>query len=315
MYYSDKMLSIKDCHMKKIVILICIALFSTISLSAQGEIEKPTQQLKVGMMSAVDIVPFYYAQSAGYFAKEGVDVELILFSNGQNRQTALQTGQVDGSMTDIIALITSKNSGFPLIGTLSTDGVFPLLSRVDLTKEVSISAGVMEISVTNYLLDAYLKSTHQVKKVYINDIPTRLEAITSNKIDVGIFPEPFASIGALRGLEKVVYDSSQSESVDIIAFTEKAIAEKKSEIAAFHRAYAEAVKDLQEDPTKAEGVLFDSIPNLPPSIKGTISMPQYKRSRVPSEDFVKELITYTDNITKNIGSIPYSSIIDASFVK
>lgn len=299
--------------MKRIGIVI-IALLISVGISAQGKTEQPGT-LKVGMMSAVDSIPFYYAQNMGYFNEEGVNVELILFSNGQNRQTALQTGQVDGSMTDIISLITSAHSGFPLKGTLSTDGVFPLLSRIDIKREDIITAGVMEVSVTNYLLDAYLKETPTINKVYINDIPTRLEALTSQKLDVGIFPEPFASIGALRGLTKIVFDEVLTESVDIIAFTEKALNEKNEEIASFHRAYERAVLDLHLDKTKGEEVLFVAISNLPKEIKGTISIPHFHKSRVPSKEFVQELITYTKELAPHIGTILYTDLIDESFIQ
>ncbi len=132
--------------------------------------------LTVGMMSAVDAAPFYVALEKGYFKEAGVDVELMLFTNGQNRQTA---------------------SDFKFIGTLSTDGDFPLLAKPGLEQKQAVSAGTMEISVTNYLIDKYLGPDHTVSKVYINEIPARLEAVVSVRLDVGIFPEPFASIGAL----------------------------------------------------------------------------------------------------------------------
>jgi len=210
--------------MKKLLITL-LAIFITTFISAQG-LKEQEPILKVGMMSAVDIVPFYVAKQKGYFEEERVNVELIQFSNGQTRQTALQTGQVDGSMTDIISLITSNSNGFIMKGTLSTDGVFPLLATKDLDTTATLTSGVMQVSVTNYLLDEYLSSTHEMKKVYINDIPTRLEALLNGNIDVGIFPEPFASIGVLRGVKKIIVHGKETESVDIIAFTDKAITEK-----------------------------------------------------------------------------------------
>ena len=72
--------------------------------------------LAVGMMSAVDAAPFYLALDRGYFLEEGVEARLILFTNGQHRQSALQTGQVDGAMTDLVALVTQTASDFKLTG-------------------------------------------------------------------------------------------------------------------------------------------------------------------------------------------------------
>lgn len=297
----------------KHILLTILALCMTITIAAQGQNEQDSP-LKVGMMSAVDIVPFYVAKQKGYFEEEGVDVELIQFSNGLSRQTALQTGQVDGSMTDIISLITSNSNGFILKGTLSTDGVFPLLSTVDLETTDTLTSGVMQVSVTNYLLDSFLSSTHQLNKIYINDIPTRLEALLAANIDVGIFPEPFASIGALRGVEKIVFNQNISESVDIIAFTEKALTEKREQIMAFHRAYEKAIIALEEKTIDAQEVLFQSIENLPPAIRDTIAMPTYKRPQVPSKEFVQDIITYTETLTGTKSNLSYPSLIDETFL-
>ncbi len=291
------------------LLIICIPF----TITAQGNSEQK-KQLQVGMMSAVDIVPFYVAKQLGYFEEEGVDVELIQFSNGQARQTALQTYQVDGAMTDIISIITSNNNGFILKGTLSTDGVFPLLSALDIEGKKILSSGVMEVSVTNFLLDSYLSKNHKIEKVYINDIPTRLEAIVAGNIDVGIFPEPFASIGALRGVKKIVYDEKVGESVDIIAFTLRALEEKHEQILAFHRAYEKAIIALEEGKVDPQEILFQAIDNLPIQIKNTITFPTYKRPQVPSKEFVQELIDYTNSIVGQAMKVTYSSIIDDRYI-
>lgn len=276
---------------------------------------EPLPKLKVGMMSAVDSAPFYHALQQGYFEQEGVDVELILFTNGQNRQTALQTGQVDGAMTDLVALITQTKSDFALTGTLSTDGDFPLLANGPLDGKKSVSAGTMEISVTNYLLEQYLAPKHEIEKVYINEIPARLEAVVSGQLDTGIFPEPFASIGALRGLEKIVFEGIPSESLNIIAFTKSAIAGKESAIRTFHIAYGRAVTDLQQDPELARDVLMAVIPNLPPAVRDMMHLPDYHAPRLPSDGFTREIIAWTAAITGREYDLEPAAMLDPRFVR
>jgi len=278
------------------------------------EITKSVSSLKVGMMSAVDAAPFYHALEAGYYEDEGVDVELVLFTNGQHRQTALQTQQVDGAMSDLVALITQSTSDFHLIGTLSTDGAFPLLASGPLTEGTTITAGTMEISVTNYLLDAYLEDRYDVEKVFINEIPARLEAVVSSQLDTGIFPEPFASIGALRNLEKLTFEGIPKESLNIIAFTEKAIQEKESQIAGFHRAYERAVKDIQADPELARTALMNAIPALPEAIRETMGLPEYHAPSLPSEAFTKEIISWTEGITGTEYAVGIKNLYDARFI-
>jgi len=271
--------------------------------------------LTVGMMSAVDAAPFYVALEKGYFKEAGVDVELMLFTNGQNRQTALQTGQVDGAMTDLVALITQTASDFKLIGTLSTDGDFPLLAKPGLEQKQAVSAGTMEISVTNYLIDKYLGPDHTVSKVYINEIPARLEAVVSGRLDVGIFPEPFASIGALRGLEKLFYPGIPSESLNIIAFTEKAAKEKSEALKRFHSAYAKAVKAIKEDESLAREALMKYIPNLPSEIRDSIHLPDFQAPRLPSTSFMQEIMAWTESVTNQQYEFSPAGMLDARFIE
>jgi NitT/TauT family transport system substrate-binding protein len=272
-------------------------------------------KLTVGMMSAVDAAPFYLAEQRGYYNDAGVEVELILFTNGQHRQTALQTGQVDGAMTDLVALITQTASDFRLTGTVSTDGHFPLLSQEKLQDKEAVTAGTMEISVTNYLLEQYLGKSHIVEKVYINEIPARLEAVASGQLDTGIFPEPFASIGQMRGLEKTIFEGIPAESLNIIAFTEDALKDKSTQISGFHRAYAQAVKDLQENPDLAREVLLTVIPNLPESIRDSIHIPTYHTPRLPSSAFTQEIIDWTADITHETYEITTDDLYDYRFTQ
>ncbi len=275
--------------------------------------EEPVASLKVGMMPAVDAAPFYYAASAGLFEKFDVEVELVLFTSGQTRQTALQTGQVDGSMTDLVALVTNSAWEIGLKGTLSTDGLFPLLAVSGYEDRESLRAGLMEISVTNYLLDAYLADDYDLEKVFINEIPTRLEALVAGNLDIGIFPEPFASIGARRGLEKVLFPGIPEESLNIIAFSDAALQEKKRAIQRFHRAYAEAVAEITEEPQRAVDALLESIPNLPPDIGGEIAMPSYQAPGLPDDGFIAEIIAWTGNLTGRQYDLDPDDIVDRSF--
>lgn len=282
--------------------------------SCSKQVDEAPITLTVGMMSAVDAAPFYHALNERYFQQEGVEVELVLFTNAQNRQTALQTGQIDGSMTDLVALITNTAGKFGLKGTLSTDGSFPLLSKADLGGTGALTVGTMEISVTNYLVDQYLQG-REAGKVFINEIPARLEAVAAGQLDAGIFPEPFASIGALRGLAKTNFPGIPPESLNLIAFTSAALDTKHDAIQKFHLAYARAIKDLQADPDKARAALFTAIPNLPESLRTSLDVPQYRAPRLPSDSFIQEIIEWTASVTSSTYQFDSTAIIDRSFIE
>lgn len=295
-----------------ILTLLFLLVFSSCKKTETAE-TLPT--LNVGMMSAVDAAPFYLALEKGYFAQMGVDAQLVLFTNGQHRQTALQTAQVDGAMTDLVALITQSGSDFKLVGTLSTDGDFPLLTKSEVLSNPTLSVGTMEISVTNYLVEQYLGNNHTLEKVYINEIPARLEAVASGQLDAGIFPEPFASVGAQRGLKKLFFPGIPAESLNIIAFTEEVIKEKTDALGAFHRAYAQAVEDIQQDPSLARAMIMKYIPNIPSEVESLIQLPTYHAPRLPSEAFIEDIKVWTASVTKQSYDLDAQTMINSRFIE
>ncbi len=173
---------------------------------SRGNAPAKDLSLKVGLMPAVDAAPMLLADKKGYFKELGLDVELEMFNNGQDRQSALQTDAIDGAMTDLIAVAANVDSGFDLKATTMTNGVFPVLMKEGSEEKEKVKIGMMEVSVTNFLIDQWLGGKYEIEKVYINEIPTRLAAIVNGELDMGSFPEPFASMGALQGLKKKSYE-------------------------------------------------------------------------------------------------------------
>ncbi len=298
--------------MKNKIIITISLVVALLSVSCSKE---EVKALNIGLMPAVDIAPIMLAEKNGYFEEAGLEVNLQIFTNAQNRQTALQTNEIDGAMTDIVALITNNAEGFGLKGVVSTDGMFPLLVNPAHLDDKDISVGMMEISVSNYLVEQYLSDGYNFDKVYINDITTRLEAIATGDTERGLIPEPVASIGEMKGLVKVVYDGIPSESLDILAFTDKAIEDKSNSIELFIQAYEKAVSDIQEDPSLARDILMESITTLPPQVKDSIALPEYKDASLPSDAFINELIEWTNKIVDENYDITPDDILDRRFVK
>lgn len=63
-------------------------------------------------MPDIDSIPFIIAQEKGYFKEEGVDVELQYFKSAMDRDSALQSGNLDGGVSDMLAAGFAKAGGF-----------------------------------------------------------------------------------------------------------------------------------------------------------------------------------------------------------
>ncbi len=307
-----------------IVFIVIVSMFlivgctskEVVSEEPKGE-EANTEEnlnLKVGVMPAVDSAPIFLAAKNGYFKELGLNVEVQIYMNAMNRQSALQSGELDGAMTDVIALVNNVQNGFDIKVTTSTDGSFPILVRKDFGEQKDIKVGLMEVSVVNYLSDEFLSEEYNMEKVFINEIPARLEMINQGQIDMAVLPEPVASQGELMGLEKRVYENKDEFSPEIMVFTGESIKNKEKAIELFHQAYNKAVKAIQADENIARDVLVEEL-KLKPEVKDKIMLPKYNMARIPSKEYIEKIMAWNEKVLNKKIDLKYEDLVEGKFVK
>lgn len=300
------------------MLLVAVFSLTAIGCTSKGDLSKESEEnrtLKIGLMPAVDTAPILIAEKNGYFKDAGINVEIEIYSNAQNRQSALQSYQIDGAMTDFIAVATNVDGGFDIKATTMTDGMFPVLSNGDISGKKDIKVGMMEVSVSNYLIDKWLGKDYNIEKVFINEIPARLAAIQSGELDMGLFPEPVASNGELKGLKKNLYGMDDEFSPDCLVFTGKAIAEKEKAIKAFHEAYNKAVDEINKNPQIARDILVEKIPNTNPEVKDIMVLPTYKKAAIPSDEYLQSIIDWTSKTLNKDLTVKPEALLEGKFVK
>ncbi len=271
-------------------------------------------KLKIGIMPAVDSAPILLAEKKGYFKELGVEMDIQVYNNAANRESALQSGELDGTMTDLIAFVNSKQNGLDIKITTSTDGSFPFLLKKGFVDQKKIKIGMMEISVSNFLSDQFLKDKYEMEKIFINEIPARLEMVKAGQLDMANLPEPIASMGELGGLEKVVYVNNDEFMPEAMVFTSKALKEKEKALEMFHQAYNKAVADIKNNDDEARDVLIEKL-TLKPEIKKLITLPEYHMARVPSEAYINKVIDWVEAVQKIDITVSYDQMIERKFVK
>lgn len=305
-------------HMKGnriiLAILVITAAFAAAGCSPSGR-DAGEQSLKVGLMPAVDAAPVLLAEKNGYFEELGLNVELQIFNNAQDRQSALQTESIDGAITDLIAVAANVDAGFGIKATTMTNGVFPVLSNEGAEDKTDIKVGMMEVSVTNFLIDEWLGDNYTIEKVYINDIPGRLAAIGSGQLDMGLFPEPMASMGELNGLKKILYQPEGGFCPDVIVFTEKALEEKEEAVTLFHQAYNKAVDELNKDEQAGRDIIMERIPNLDPAVKDQMILPEYTKTTIPDDQYIDNVINWTSEVMKKELKVKAGDLVERKFAE
>lgn len=265
-------------------------------------------KLTIGLMPDTDSIPFIIAAERGYFAEEGVEVELVPFKSAMERDAALQSGNLDGAVSDLLAVIFARSGGFSLHATSYTDGNYNLVagkhtgisSAADLHgKDIAISRNTIIEYVTDEILAVNGMTEQDVSKVVIPQIPVRLEMLQSGNLAAAVLPEPMASVAVASGSRYVTGSGDLGINPGVIVFTDSSINEKAQSIRAMYRAYDKAVKYLNDTPRAEYIDLVMEKSGFPAPARDALELKPYRSPGLPAEKDVEEAVHWVKS--KDLG--------------
>ncbi len=316
---------------KKVMFLILLLCFALLVLSGcNNKSEKSSSEfesLKLGVLSLEDILPMVVANEKGYFAQEGLRVELIPFQSAIESQTAIQSGQIDGMMTDLIVAALLKDSSTDLKVTSvtleATDTmrrfaiIVPKQSKIKTLDElVGKELGISFNSVIEYVSDGILKEAginpKDVEKIAIPKIPVRLEMLLNNKIAAANLPDPLAEFAELNGCRVIADDLGHDFSQAVLVMTDKTLINKKSTLVKFYQVYAETIKEINKAPQNYKELMISNI-SIPEPMVAQYRVPNFPLPKLPNpeeiagvlewlreKDMISEKITYEAFVEKGL---------------
>lgn len=313
--------------MKRVVAIILVGILAVV-LGGCGKADAPQaaklQELTIGTMPDVDSIPFIIAQEKGYFQEEGLTVNIKAFKSAMDRDSALQSGNLDGAISDMLAVVFAKSGGFDVKITSLTSGSYKLIAGANETassvqelkgKEVAVSKNTIIEYVTDRILAESGMPDSAIHKVVIPQIPTRLEMLQNGKLPAATLPEPMASIMLKNGGKLLSSSDQLGIYPGILLFTGKAVAEKKAELQAMYRAYNKAIVYLETEPQEKYIDLLIEKGGFPASVKGALVLPAYKKAALPSDKDVEACMHWLKekNLVKQ--TYGYEALVDGSFLK
>ena len=286
--------------MKKFVWLVLLVL--SLGLNAgcgQQAQHKELQEITIGLMPDTDSLPFIIAQEKGFFAEEGITVHLQQFKSAMDRDGALQSGNLDGAVSDMLAVGFAQDGGFAIKVTSFTDGSYKLIASAEEPardvvglqgKAVAVSKNTIIEYVTDQILQGQGLTATSINKVVIPQIPTRLEMLQNGKLAAATLPEPMASIAIHNGGHLISSSDQLGINPGVIVFTDKTIETKRAEIQAMYRAYNKAVAYLSTAPRDTYIELVLEKGGFPPAARDSLQLPQYHAASLPKEKDVNDCI-------------------------
>jgi len=297
--------------LKRIFAFLCFILILT-CVGCGSEKEAQTDktalpELNIGMMPDIDSIPFIIAQEKGFFHEAGVKVNLQQFKSAVDRDAAFQSGNIDGAVSDLLAVAFAKSGGFDVRVTSFTDGSYRLIaakgSNINVlqdikAKDVAISRNTIIEYVTDRLLSSQQMSDDSINKVVIPQIPVRLEMLQNGKIAAATLPEPMASIAVHNGCKFITGSDKLGINPGVMVFNIKSVQDKKASLQAMYKAYNKAVDYLNNTDKKEYYSLVIEKSSFPTMAKDALVLPKYHHAAEPDKNEIASVMQWL--VSKNL---------------
>jgi NitT/TauT family transport system substrate-binding protein len=274
----------------------------------------------------MDALPFIVAEQQGYFDAAGVAVELVHTGSAADRDQLLQSGRVDGVVTDLVALAFYNRTapqvaavrmsmrpmpGHPQFRILAAPG--SSITRPAELKgvPVAVSEGTIIEYVTRKALAAAGLPPRDIQVVAIPGIPTRMTMLESGNVKAACLPEPLASLAEAKGAVPLVDAIDHRPfSCSVIAFSKQTLTARRSAVQALLGALDRAVDDINADKktwqkTASENQL------IPAPLKDSFELMDYPQAGLPPPEMVDAVIEWLTSTGKLAGYTPtYDDMVD-----
>lgn len=291
--------------LKKIIALAMTAVM-TASMVACGnkkeEVQTEKTKLTVGVMGSIDAVPLVIAEQNGYFEEEGVDLDLQIFKAANDRDAALQAGELDGVLCDETAISIYQNSDIDMKITGTTNGSWTLVAGKDsgitsLSDLKGKKVGISKNTMIEYLADDIALSNglevSDIEKVAIPAMPARLEALKNNQIDAAILPAPFNDTAIADGGVEITKIYNEDIMISTTAFLQEVIEKNPEAIKGFYKAYDKAIEYINStDISEYEDLVISTV-GYSEDTRGNIVLPELKVNYLPSEEKVQSVFDWS----------------------
>ncbi|GAB1432184.1 MetQ/NlpA family ABC transporter substrate-binding protein [Spirochaetota bacterium] len=300
------------------LVLLLVFMVPALLLINSCSLKKTQEVLRFGIMPDVDSMPFLAAKSHGLFEKHEVNVELVSFSNAQERDAAFQAGRLDGTISDLLAAVLLASGGFDIKVTSATDGRYGIAlapgSVVSSVKELQgKKIGLSTNTIIQYSIDAIAKSAGLEANTYIPMVipkmPVRMELLLSGQVDAAGLPEPFLSMAELRGSRILATSSEYGLDAAVVLFDKAYLDKNLSKVKRLYKAYAEAAEDINAYPASYRTFLVEKAA-FPEEVARLFRFVDYREPILPSMDQLKAVIAWLSGRSLLSRPVDAASLMD-----
>jgi len=277
--------------------LLCI--FTLTACSGDSN-ERYTNSINIGVMRVMDSFPIFLAEELGFFADEGLDVTIEVFSNATERDTFFQvSSSMDGMLFDLVSFSNFINAGVDIVAVsdihgfasiIGAPGIYTLNDLVGNNVLMAFNSAMHYILYTTLVRGGI--NPENVTMQAIPSLPTRMEMLLNNQAAAATLPEPFVTMALNNNLNVIATTHELNINPFLIGFRREVTIEKEQELRAFYRALNRAVDHINASSREDLIDLFIDLSNFPEPLRATMEIPQFNRFNTISATNIESVFTF-----------------------
>ncbi len=316
--------------------LNCDPVVSSVTVEGTAEAlpEKPDDltKVKMGYVPVSIFAPVMIAQDKGYFAEEGLDVELVPFPGGSDPVVLTATGELDlaiGGAGPAFWNAVAQDLPITVIAPGHQEGI-PVATPLMISRESCLSGEITSVAdlegktvtvnapgATEYWLNAALSTGG----LTINDVtvealafPDAVAALEAGAIDAAMIGEPLATKAEQDGIAVRLATDFPIEGIQptLVFANNDWLADNPELAEGFATGYMRAVLDLSDngfaDPTNL--AIIESYTGVPASLIAASVPPVYATDGIINVDGLQELQSFF----RERGLLEYDEDIDPASI-
>ncbi len=285
-------------------------------------------KLRIGLLPIIDALPMYVAEAQGYFKEQKLDVELTVFASAMERDSALQAGQTDGQLNDLIATGLINKDGERAKAVRVSYKANPKMAMLTIVAApngkvktaadlkgvpVAVSGNtVIEFGTDRMLRTAGL-SPADIKTTEVTKIPVRLEMLAKGQIEAATLPEPFTSLALQQGARIVVDDKQANQNESVITFRQEVIEKNSDAMRRFLAAYEKGVQAISEKPEQYRDLMVEKA-KVPDTLRQSLAIPPFPKAGVSSREEVASVVEWMVGKGMLPEKLSYERMINATLL-
>jgi NitT/TauT family transport system substrate-binding protein len=266
------------------------------------------EKITFGVLPVMQALPLFVAQEKGLFVEEGVEVELIPFRSGLEKDAAMAARQTQGYFGDMLTSIILGANLMPvrmvatIFNTTGDQRMFAVLaapgmgkpSLTDLARKgIAGSSNTVIEYVTTRLLENETPGA-DLNMIETKNILARMPMLLQGQVAGAVLPEPLVTLVEEKGATVVADDRGLGITPTTLLFTKKFIDRNTGAVRAFLRATTRASALINQYPEMARPIMI-KYARIPEPLQQSIAIPVFIPPTVPEKKLVMDVYNWLNN--------------------